>query len=63
MMRATPYCSVSPMATSAYMPPKVTPESVTSNSMSLLAGARDSSRALRWLQSMNAPLEWRAPAD
>src|SRR6187397_2237714 len=33
MMRATPYCSVSPMATRAYMPPKVTPESVTSNSM------------------------------
>src|SRR5215216_2828084 len=44
MMRATPYCSVSPMATSAYMPPKVTPESVTSNSMypHSLLGARHS---------------------
>ena len=54
MMRATPYWSVSPSATIAYMPPRMIPETMMSTAITSLP--RRSSRVARYFAVFQAGL-------
>ncbi len=52
MMRATPYWSVSPSATIAYMPPRMNPETMMSTAITcFLAGSEASGRYFAGFQA------------